>query len=124
MKDLFKCEVGFSDHSPGIGASIAAASHGASIIEKHLTLSRKDGGVDSTFSLEPDEMHNLVIETERAWASLGKIKYGIVNEEKASMTFRRSIYISQDIAKGEILTEKNMKIIRPGLGFHQNIMNQ
>ena len=117
MKDLFKCEVGFSDHSPGIGASIAAASHGASIIEKHLTLSRKDGGVDSTFSLEPDEMHNLVIETERAWASLGKIKYGIVNEEKASMTFRRSIYISQDIAKGEILTEKNMKIIRPGLGL-------
>ena len=117
MKDLFKCEVGFSDHSPGIGASIAAASHGASIIEKHLTLSRKDGGVDSTFSLEPDEMHNLVIETERAWASLGEIKYGIVNEEKASMTFKRSIYISQDIAKGERLTEKNMKIIRPGLGL-------
>ena len=117
MRDLFKCEVGFSDHTLGIGASIAAVSHGASIIEKHFTLSRKDGGVDSAFSLEPNEMNRLVIETERAWSSLGKIKYGSVNEERASMTFRRSIYLSQDIAKGERLTEKNMRIIRPGLGL-------
>ncbi len=117
MRDLFKCEVGLSDHTPGLGASIAAVSHGASIIEKHLTLSRKDGGVDSAFSLEPDEMNNLVIETERAWNSLGEIKYGIVDEEKESMTFRRSIYISEDIAKGERLTDKNMRIIRPGFGL-------
>ena len=117
MRDLFKCEVGLSDHTPGLGASIAAVSHGASIIEKHFTLSRRDGGVDSAFSLEPDEMNKLVIETERAWDSLGEIKYGIVDEEKGSMTFRRSIYISEDIEKGEKLTNKNMRIIRPGFGL-------
>ncbi|MAI94002.1 MAG: pseudaminic acid synthase [Halieaceae bacterium] len=117
MRDLFKCEVGLSDHTLGLGASIAAVSHGASIIEKHFTLSRRDGGVDSAFSLEPDEMNKLVIETERAWDSLGEIKYGIVDEEKGSMTFRRSIYISEDIEKGEKLTNKNMRIIRPGFGL-------
>ena len=100
MRKLFKCEVGLSDHTLGIGASIAAVSHGASIIEKHFTLSRKDGGVDSAFSLEPDEMNEIRIETERAWRSLGEIKYGIVEEEKGSMTLRRSIYVSEDVLKG------------------------
>ena len=106
MRDLFKCEVGLSDHTLGIGVSIASVAQGASIIEKHFTLSRKDVGVDSVFSLEPKEMHMLVIESERAWSSLGEVKYGVVEEEKKSITFRRSIYISKNVKKGEILSGK------------------
>ena len=117
MRDLFKCEVGLSDHTLGIGVSIASVAQGASIIEKHFTLSRKDVGVDSVFSLEPKEMHMLVIESERAWSSLGEVKYGVVEEEKKSITFRRSIYISKNVKKGEILSGKNMRIVRPGFGL-------
>ena len=117
MRDLFNCEIGLSDHTLGIGAAVAAVAHGATIIEKHFTLSRADGGVDSAFSLEPEEMKNLVIETKQAWESLGEISYGPTNSEMASLKFRRSIYVSQDIKKGDKLTEKNMRIVRPGLGL-------
>ena len=117
MRDLFNCEVGLSDHTMGVGASIAAVAHGATVIEKHFTLNRNDGGVDSQFSLEPNEMKSLVIETERAWQSLGEISYGISKEEKESRQFRRSLYIVKDTKKGEELTKKNLRIIRPGLGL-------
>ena len=117
MRDLFGCEVGLSDHTMGVGAAVAAVAHGATVIEKHFTLRRADGGVDSAFSLEPEEMKSLVIETERAWQSLGKIKYGPTEAEKSSIKFRRSLYIAEDVKKGEMLTEKNLRIVRPGLGL-------
>jgi len=117
IRKLFNCEVGLSDHTMGIGASVAAVAHGATVIEKHFTLNRADGGVDSAFSMEPEEMKQLVIETKRAWQSLGKIKYGTSDVEKGSLTFRRSLYIAEDMKKGDVLTEKNLRIVRPGLGL-------
>ena len=101
----------------GIGTSVAAVAHGATVIEKHFTLNRADGGVDSAFSMEPEEMKQLVIETERAWLSLGEVKYGASEVEKGSLTFRRSLYIAEDMKKGDMLTEKNLRIVRPGLGL-------
>ena len=117
MRKLFDCEVGLSDHTMGIGASVAAVAQGATVIEKHFTLSRADGGVDSDFSMEPEEMKALVIETERAWQSLGEVKYGPSEAEKGSLVFRRSLYIAQEMKKGDTLTERNLRIVRPGLGL-------
>jgi len=117
LRDLFDIQVGLSDHTMGIGVSVASVALGATVIEKHFTLRRADGGVDSTFSMEPEEMQQLVIETERARASLGKISYGITEAEKKSLLFRRSLYISQDMKKGDVLTRENLKAIRPGLGL-------
>jgi N-acetylneuraminate synthase len=117
MRELFSCEVGLSDHTMGVGAAVAAVAHGASVIEKHFTLRRSDGGVDSAFSLEPEEMNQLVVETERAWQSLGKITYGVSEAERSSLAFRRSLYIAENMKKGEVLNEKNLRIIRPGLGL-------
>jgi len=117
MKELFDCEVGLSDHTMGVGAAVAAVSHGATVIEKHFTLCRADGGVDSAFSLEPEEMKTLVIETERAWQSIGKVTYGPSEAEKSSLNFRRSLYIAEDMKKGDMLNEKNLRIVRPGLGL-------
>jgi len=117
MRELFGCEVGLSDHTMGIGGAVAAVALGATVIEKHFTMSRADGGVDSTFSMEPEEMKRLVIETERAWQSLGTVKYGPTETEKPSMKFRRSLYIVQDMKSGDILTKDNFRCIRPGLGL-------
>lgn len=118
LSQLFGCYVGLSDHTMGIGASIAAVALGARVIEKHFTLNRSDGGVDSAFSLEPHEFKSLVIETERAFQSLGTVKYGVQLPEEKSKLFKRSIYISKDIKKGEIFTIENLKIIRPSYGLH------
>ena len=117
MKDLFNCKVGLSDHTLGIGVAIASVTLGATVIEKHFTLSRADGGVDSAFSLEPDEMAQLVKECNVAYTALGKISYGITNQEKDSLKFRRSLYIVADMKAGDIITEENMRSIRPGLGL-------
>ena len=117
MRELFKCETGLSDHTTGIGVSIAGVALGASIIERHFTLSRADGGVDSAFSLEPHEMKSLVFETELAWQSLGEIYYGSTKDEKKSMVFRRSLYIVRDMKKGEKLNNENLRAIRPGKGI-------
>lgn len=116
LKQLFGVEVGLSDHTMGVGVAVASVALGASVIEKHFTLSRADGGVDSAFSLEPEEMATLVVETERAWQALGKIRYGPTEAEKKSLVFRRSIYVSKDISIGELFDEKNIKIVRPGDG--------
>lgn len=117
MKELFNCEVGLSDHTLGVGVAVASVALGATVIEKHFTLSRADGGVDSAFSMEPYEMKLLVEETERAWKSLGEIKYGPTKKELNSMKFRRSIYVSKDTKAGEVLTRENIRIIRPGYGM-------
>jgi N-acetylneuraminate synthase len=117
MRALFNCEVGLSDHTMGVGASVAAVAHGATVIEKHFTLSRADGGVDSAFSLEPEELCSLVVETERAWQSLGRISYGPSEAEKKSLVFRRSIYIAENIKAGDVLTRENLRCVRPGLGL-------
>jgi N-acetylneuraminate synthase len=117
MAKLFDCQVGLSDHTMGIGAAVASVALGATMIEKHFTLSRADGGVDSVFSMEPDEMRNLVAATKRAWQALGKVTYGPTEKEKKSLIFRRSLYIVQDMKKGDILTRENLKAIRPGLGL-------
>ena len=117
MKKQFQCEVGLSDHTMGLGTSVAAISNGASVIEKHFTLSRSDGGVDSTFSMEPEEMKQLVREAKRAWMSLGEVSFGANEEDEKSLHFRQSIYTSNDIGKGEILNDENLRIIRPGFGL-------
>ncbi|MGZ8221953.1 MAG: pseudaminic acid synthase [Methylobacter sp.] len=117
LRSLFGCEVGLSDHTMGLGASVAAVAHGASVIEKHFTLHRADGGVDSAFSLEPEEFAALVVETERAWQSLGRVSYGTTAAEKKSLQYRRSIYIAEDIKAGTVLTKENLRCIRPGLGL-------
>ncbi|UTA68409.1 pseudaminic acid synthase [Emticicia sp. 21SJ11W-3] len=117
LRDLFQCEVGLSDHTMGIGVPCAAVTLGATVIEKHFCLSRAEGGVDSAFSLEPDELKSLVIETERAWQSLGVIQYGVQESEKKSLLFKRSIYVVKDIKSGEAFTEENLRVIRPGDGL-------
>jgi len=117
MKQLFKCEVGLSDHTLGIGVSVASVALGATVIEKHFTLNREDGGVDAAFSLEPAEMLKLIQESKRAWQSLGEVYYGVSNGESNSIKFRRSIYIIENLKKGDLLTNDNMKILRPGYGL-------
>ncbi|MCI5114375.1 MAG: pseudaminic acid synthase [Candidatus Electrothrix sp. AW1] len=117
MRELFGCEVGLSDHTMGVGVSVASIALGATVIEKHFTLNRADGGVDSAFSMEPAEMEQLVAETERAWQALGKIAYGTSQSEKKSQTFRRSLYITKDLQAGDVLTRKNVRSIRPGHGL-------
>lgn len=117
MRELFRCEVGLSDHTMGVGVAVASIALGATVVEKHFTLSRADGGVDSAFSLEPKELDDLVKETERAWKSIGSVSYGPTEAEKKSLVYRRSIYISKDVKSGDIIGPENVKIIRPGLGL-------
>lgn len=117
MKELFRYQVGISDHTLGIGVAVASVALGATVIEKHFTLNRKDGGVDADFSLEPGEMGALVAETERAWRALGEIRYGATEIEKASLKHRRSIYVTQDMKAGDVFSCDNIRIIRPGLGL-------
>ena len=117
LRELFGCEVGLSDHTMGVGVSVASVALGATVIEKHFTLSRADGGVDSTFSMEPAEMAQLVAESERAWQALGQVSYGATEKEKKSLVFRRSLYVVKDLKAGEVLTKENVRAIRPGLGL-------
>mgnify|MGYP005643311149 CR=1 FL=1 len=128
MRASFNCSVGLSDHTPGIGAAVASVTLGATIIEKHLTLDRNDGGVDSRFSLEPNEFGQLVTETKRAFQALGKISYGPTNVETTAKHRRRSIYITKDVQSGDILSKNNIRCIRPGLGlppkYYQELLGQ
>jgi N-acetylneuraminate synthase len=124
LRELFGCEVGLSDHTMGIGVSVASVALGATVIEKHFTLSRADGGVDSTFSMEPTEMAQLVVETGRAWQALGKVSYGPIEAEKKSIQFRRSLYVVQDMKAGDVISTRNVRAIRPGLGLPPKFIDQ
>lgn len=117
MRELFGCEVGLSDHTLGIGVAVASIALGASVIEKHFTLSRADGGVDAAFSLEPNEMAQLVRECRVAALAMGEVCYKIAEQEKKSLRFRRSLYIVEDMKAGDVITAENMRRIRPGLGL-------
>jgi pseudaminic acid synthase len=117
MRDMFACEVGLSDHTMGIGVSVASVAMGATIIEKHFTLDRAEGGVDSAFSMEPAELAQLVIETERAWQSMGRISYGPTQAELTSLQYRRSLYVVKDLPAGAPITRENTRAIRPGFGL-------
>lgn len=117
MREMFDCFTGLSDHTGGVGAAIASVAIGATVIEKHFTLNRSDGGVDSAFSIEPDELKTIVVETERAWQSMGKVKYEVLKDEESSLRFKRSVYVVKDIKKGEPYTTENTRIIRPGDGL-------
>ncbi len=117
LRELFGCEVGLSDHTMGVGVSVASVALGATVIEKHFTLNRADGGVDSTFSMEPSEMTQLREETERAWQALGCVSYGPLEAEKKSIQFRRSLYIVKDVKAGEKINPDNVRAIRPGFGL-------
>lgn len=117
LRELFGLQVGLSDHTMGIGAAVASVALGATVIEKHFTLRRADGGVDSAFSMEPEEMAQLVVESERAWQALGQVQYGPTEAEKKSKVFRRSLYVSKDMKAGEVFTTENVRAIRPGLGL-------
>jgi N-acetylneuraminate synthase len=102
----------------GIGTSVASVALGVCIIEKHFTLNRADGGVDASFSLEPEEFKNLVIEVGRAFYSLGEVKYELTEKEKKSLQFKRSLYVVKDLKDGDILSTENVRSIRPGYGLH------
>lgn len=124
IRKLFGCEVGLSDHTMGVGVSVASVALGATVIEKHFTINRADGGVDSTFSMEPAEMAQLVVEAERAWQALGKVSYGVTEAERESVVFRRSLYVVQDLKAGDVLTKENVRAIRPGLGLPPKYLGQ
>lgn len=117
LKEFFDLPVGLSDHTLGIGVSLAAVSLGAVVLEKHFTLSRAEGGVDSAFSLEPNELKRLVEESKFAWQALGKVNYALTEKEKTSRQFRRSLYITEDMKTGDVISQNNLRAIRPGLGL-------
>lgn len=124
LREAFGTHVGLSDHTGGIGAATASIALGAVVIEKHFTLRRADGGVDASFSLEPEEMAALVVETERAWEALGEVRYGVSEVERPSTLFRRSLYIVEDLEAGALLTESNVRAIRPGHGLSPRHLDQ
>ncbi len=128
LKKKFNCEIGLSDHTLGIGTSIAAIAKGAVVIEKHFKFSEKNKSVDSLFSMTPHQMKSLVYETVNAWKSLGKIKIGVTGNEKNNLKYRRSIYVVKNIKKNELFTSKNIKCIRPGFGlktiYFEKIINK
>ena len=124
LRELFGCEVGLSDHTMGVGVAVGAVALGATVIEKHFTLSRAEGGVDSAFSLEPAELSALVQETDRAWQALGQVRYGPTEAECNSLVFRRSIYVAADITSGDVFTPENIRIVRPGHGAPPSFYGQ
>jgi N-acetylneuraminate synthase len=124
LQQLFDCPVGLSDHTRGIGAAIAGVALGAVMVEKHFTPNREDGGVDAAFSLEPGELRLLVSEVKQAWQALGRVSYGPTEKEKKSLIFRRSLYVTQDMEKGDIFSPQNMRSIRPGMGLPPKFYDQ
>lgn len=124
LREAFGCEIGLSDHTMGVGAAIAAVALGATVVEKHFTLARADGGVDAAFSLEPAELGLLVTETERAWQALGGVRWGGTAAEEKSRVFRRSLYVVEDVRAGEAFSSRNVRPIRPGLGLPPKYLDQ
>ena len=118
MKEKFECEIGFSDHTLGLGASVAAVALGATVIEKHFTLDSSDVGIDADFSISESQMKEFVNECNSAKKAKGIASYGVSESEEPSLKFRRSIYAIRNIDQGEVLTSANIGIIRPGYGIH------
>jgi len=116
MENLLDCQIGLSDHTLGIGVAVASVALGATMVEKHFTLSREEGGVDAAFSMEPEEFRMLVNESKIAWQAKGEVHYGTVSSENSSLA-RRSLYVVKDMKKGDCLTEENLRSIRPGYGL-------
>jgi len=124
LATAFEVAVGLSDHTFGIEVPVAAVALGASIIEKHLTLSRRDPGPDSSFSLQPDEFCAMVEAVRNCEKALGRVTYGVTDGEVQSRSFRRSLFAVNDIAEGEVLTSKNVRSIRPGVGLHPRFLRE
>jgi N-acetylneuraminate synthase len=124
MAQAFGVPVGLSDHTSGTAVAVAAVALGACIIEKHFTLSRADGGLDATFSLEPDELATLVRDCRAAWTAIGRISYEVEDSERASLMFRRSLYVVGDLAPGDIITEDNLRSIRPSYGLEPRFLKE
>jgi pseudaminic acid synthase len=117
MRETFGCEIGLSDHTMGTGVAVGAIALGATVVEKHFTLRRSDGGVDSAFSMQPEEFSALRVEGDRAWQALGRVTYGGTGAELKSREHRRSLYIGRDIAAGTVLSRDNVRVVRPGFGL-------
>ncbi|BEL10187.1 pseudaminic acid synthase [Actinoplanes sichuanensis] len=122
LAEALKLPIGLSDHTMGIGVPIAAVAYGAVLIEKHFTLDRADGGVDSAFSLDQAELKLLVTESERAWQALGTTAIGPTEAEKESLRFRRSLYVVTDVRAGDPVTEENVRSIRPTGGLEPDLI--
>jgi pseudaminic acid synthase len=122
LAQMLELPIGLSDHTLGVGVPIAAVAYGACLIEKHVTLSRSDGGVDSAFSLEPAELKLLREESERAWQALGTTHIGPTATEQESLRFRRSLYVVTDVRAGDPVTEQNVRSIRPTGGLQPDLI--
>ncbi|HFQ79966.1 MAG TPA: pseudaminic acid synthase [Desulfobacterales bacterium] len=123
LASTFGTIVGLSDHTLNSTAAIAAVALGASVIEKHITLSRRDGGIDSSFSLDPDEFKNMVEAIRITEKSLGEVNYGPTETEAANRIFRRSLFVVENIKAGETFSTRNTRSIRPGHGLHTRYMD-
>lgn len=123
LAQTFNVQTGLSDHTMGVGVSVAATALGARVIEKHVTLARSDGGVDSSFSLEPHELSQLVIETRNAHAALGKVSYIQGDLETSFKKYRRSLFFVRDISAGQIITNEDVRALRPGDGLPPKSIN-
>jgi pseudaminic acid synthase len=122
LREIFGVEVGLSDHTMGLAVPVTSIAMGATVIEKHFTIKRADGGVDSAFSMEPQEFKDMIEAVNRAKDAVGKVHFGLTESELRSRVFRRSIYIAEDVKKGEVLTSKNVRVIRPGLGLEPKFL--
>lgn len=118
MKETFECQVGLSDHSLGSETAIAAVTLGAKIVEKHLTLSREDGGPDAMFSMEPHEFSNMVRQIHNVEKALGRVTYELTKKQIEQRSGSRSLFVVENIRKGEVFSNKNIRSIRPGIGLH------
>ena len=118
LAEAFGCPTGLSDHTLGSAVAVAAVALGATMIEKHFTLSRADGGPDSAFSMEPEEFTQMARDVRTMQKALGKVNYSLTEKEKENIVFRRSLFVVEDVRAGELFTEKNVRSIRPGYGLH------
>jgi len=123
LRQTFGLPVGLSDHTHGHAVAVASVALGASVIEKHFTLARADGGLDSAFSLEPDEFAALCRAARQAWEALGTVSFDLIGQERSNVMFRRSIFAVRDIAEGEPLSHENVRVIRPGHGLAPKYLN-